>query len=115
MVEMQALHDLSGRDAVAAMRCDIRWKVAYGPPLDHEGFHPTTLTYWRRRLAASDCPALRRGLGEGEIVDLDGNGEVVPLAGGEGERGAVWVLGVADGDVVLADGPFQHSDLDAAS
>ena len=38
------------------MRCDIRWKVACGLPLDHEGFHPTTLTYWRRRLAASDQP-----------------------------------------------------------
>jgi hypothetical protein len=29
---------------------------ACGLPLDHEGFHPTTLTYWRRRLAASDRP-----------------------------------------------------------
>jgi len=53
---LQALHDLSDRDAVAAVRCDIRWKVACGLPLDHEGFHPTTLTYWRRRLAASDRP-----------------------------------------------------------
>jgi hypothetical protein len=53
---LQALGDLSDRDAVAAVRCDIRWKVACGLPLDHEGFHPTTLTYWRRRLAASDRP-----------------------------------------------------------
>jgi Transposase domain (DUF772)/Transposase DDE domain len=53
---LQALHDLSDRDAVAAVRCDIRWKVACGLSLDHEGFHPTTLTYWRRRLAASDRP-----------------------------------------------------------
>jgi hypothetical protein len=53
---LQALADLSDRDAVAAVRCDIRWKVACGLPLDHEGFHPTTLTYWRRRLAASDRP-----------------------------------------------------------
>ena len=53
---LQALHDLSDRDAVAAVRCDLRWKVACGLPLDHEGFHPTTLTYWRRRLAASDRP-----------------------------------------------------------
>jgi hypothetical protein len=53
---LQALHDLSDRDAVAAVRCDIRWKVACGLPLDHGGFHPTTLTYWRRRLAASDRP-----------------------------------------------------------
>ena len=53
---LQALGDLSDRDAVAAVRCDLRWKVACGLPLDHEGFHPTTLTYWRRRLAASDRP-----------------------------------------------------------
>jgi hypothetical protein len=53
---LQALGDLSDRDAVDAVRCDIRWKVACGLPLDHEGFHPTVLTYWRRRLAASDRP-----------------------------------------------------------
>jgi hypothetical protein len=53
---LQTLQDLSDREAVAAVRCDIRWKVACGLPLDHEGFHPTTLTYWRRRLAASERP-----------------------------------------------------------
>ena len=53
---LQTLHDLSDRDAVQAVRCDLRWKVACGLPLDHEGFHPSTLTYWRRRLAASARP-----------------------------------------------------------
>jgi len=53
---LQTLHDLSDRDAVQAVRCDLRWKVACGLALDHEGFHPSTLTYWRRRLAASDRP-----------------------------------------------------------
>jgi hypothetical protein len=53
---LQTLHDLSDRDAVQAVRCDLRWKVACGLPLDHEGFHPSTLTYWRRRLAASTRP-----------------------------------------------------------
>jgi hypothetical protein len=53
---LQTLHDLSDRDAVQAVRCDLRWKVACGLPLDHEGFHPSTLTYWRRRLARSDRP-----------------------------------------------------------
>jgi transposase-like protein DUF772/DDE family transposase len=56
MLVLQALQDLSDRDAMQAVRCDIRWKVACGLSLDHEGFHPTTLTYWRRRLAASDRP-----------------------------------------------------------
>ena len=56
MLVLQTLQDLSDRDAMQAVRCDIRWKVACGLPLDHEGFHPTTLTYWRRRLAASPRP-----------------------------------------------------------
>lgn len=56
MLVLQTLQDLSDRDAIQAVRCDIRWKVACGLPLDHEGFHPTTLTYWRRRLAASPQP-----------------------------------------------------------
>lgn len=57
MLVLQTLQDLSDREAMQAVRCDIRWKVACGLPLDHEGFHPTTLTYWRRRLAASKRPS----------------------------------------------------------
>jgi hypothetical protein len=53
---LQSLQDLSDRDAVQAVRCDIRWKVACGLSLDHEGFHPSTLTYWRRRLSKSERP-----------------------------------------------------------
>lgn len=56
MLVLQTLQDLSDRDAMQAVRCDIRWKVACGLPLDHEGFHSTTLTYWRRRLAGSPRP-----------------------------------------------------------
>ena len=53
---LQALHDTSDRETAEAVRCDIRWKVACGLALDDEGFHPSTLTYWRRRLAGSDRP-----------------------------------------------------------
>lgn len=53
---LQALEGLSDRDACEALRTDIRWKVAAGLTLDDEGFHPTVLTYWRRRLGASDAP-----------------------------------------------------------
>jgi hypothetical protein len=53
---LQTLRDLSDREAMQAVRCDLRWKVACGLPLDHEGFHSSTLTYWRRRLAASQHP-----------------------------------------------------------
>jgi IS5 family transposase len=53
---LQSLEGLSDREAMEQLRCDIRWKVATGLALDHEGFHPTTLTYWRRRLRASERP-----------------------------------------------------------
>src|SRR6266508_3965132 len=53
---LQTLHDLSDREAVEALRCDIRWKVACGLALTDEGFDPSTLVYWRRRLAASQAP-----------------------------------------------------------
>src|SRR6266545_994986 len=53
---MQTLQDLSDAEAMQALRCDLRWKVACGLPIDHEGFHPTTLTVWRNRLRASQRP-----------------------------------------------------------
>src|SRR5690348_1155933 len=53
---LQVLHDYSDAEAAEAARCDLRWKVACGFPLDHGGFDPSTLVYWRRRLAASDRP-----------------------------------------------------------
>ncbi|WP_433565655.1 IS1182 family transposase [Nocardia sp. CA-151230] len=53
---LQALHDLSDRETVAALRCDLRWKVACGLALDDAGFDASTLTYWRRRLARSQNP-----------------------------------------------------------
>jgi len=53
---LQSLEGLSDRDACQALRTDIRWKVAAGLALDDEGFHPTVLTYWRRRLGRSDAP-----------------------------------------------------------
>jgi transposase len=56
VIVLQALHGLSDRDAIEALRCDLRWKVACGLALTDEGFHPSTLTYWRRRLANSAAP-----------------------------------------------------------
>ncbi len=53
---LQALHGLSDRETVSALRTDLRWKVATGLPVGHAGFDPSTLTYWRRRLAASQRP-----------------------------------------------------------
>lgn len=53
---LQALEGRSDREAVEALRTDLRWKVAAGLALDDEGFHPTVLTLWRNKLRASDAP-----------------------------------------------------------
>jgi hypothetical protein len=53
---LQALHGLSDREAMGALRTDLRWKVACGLPVGHGGYDPSTLTYWRKRLAASAAP-----------------------------------------------------------
>ena len=53
---LQHLHDTSDRETADAVRCDLRWKAACGLALTDEGFHPSVLTYWRKRLACSDRP-----------------------------------------------------------
>ena len=53
---LQALHGLSDREAADTVTFDLRWKAAAGLPLEAVSFHPTALTYWRRRLAASHRP-----------------------------------------------------------
>ena len=53
---LQALEGRSDREAVEALTFDLRWKAAAGLPMAAAGFHPTVLTYWRRRLAASARP-----------------------------------------------------------
>ena len=53
---LQVLHDYSDAETAEAARCDLRWKAACGFPLDHGGFDPSTLVYWRRRIAKSDRP-----------------------------------------------------------
>ena len=53
---LQALEGRSDREAVEALTFDLRWKAACGLPVAAAGFHPTVLTYWRRRLAASIRP-----------------------------------------------------------
>jgi IS5 family transposase len=56
VITLQALHGLSDSETVDAVTFDLRWKAACGLAVTAEAFHPTTLTYWRRRLAASDRP-----------------------------------------------------------
>jgi Transposase domain (DUF772)/Transposase DDE domain len=56
ILTLQSLYDLSDAETAEAARCDLRWKVATGMALDDAGFHPSTLVYWRRRLARSKRP-----------------------------------------------------------
>jgi hypothetical protein len=56
VITLQALHGLSDSETVDAVTFDLRWKAACGLPVTAGAFHATTLTYWRRRLAASDSP-----------------------------------------------------------
>lgn len=56
VITLQALHGLSDNETVDAVTFDLRWKAACGLPVTATAFHSTTLTYWRRRLAASEHP-----------------------------------------------------------
>ena len=56
VLTLQALHELSDRECAEAVRCDLRWKVACGLSLLDEGFDPSSLTYWRQRIAKSGRP-----------------------------------------------------------
>jgi hypothetical protein len=53
---LQQLYDLSDPQTADALKFDIRWKVACGRSLTQVSFDPSTLVYWRRRIAASDRP-----------------------------------------------------------
>jgi Transposase DDE domain/Transposase domain (DUF772) len=53
---LQALYDLSDGQAADALKFDIRWKVACGRSLTQMSFDPSTLVYWRKRIAASSRP-----------------------------------------------------------
>lgn len=53
---LQTIHNLSDRQTAEAVTFDLRWKAACGFAVTDTSFHPSVLTYWRRRLAASERP-----------------------------------------------------------
>jgi hypothetical protein len=55
-IVLQTLHALSDEGAAEALTFDLRWKAACGLAVTGKAFHPTSLTYWRRRLARSERP-----------------------------------------------------------
>jgi Transposase domain (DUF772)/Transposase DDE domain len=56
VLTLQALCDYSDRETAEAVRFDVRWKAAIGAALDDAGFDPSTLVYWRNRIARSARP-----------------------------------------------------------
>ena len=56
VMTLQTLHDYSDRETAEAVRFDVRWKAAIGAALDDAGFDPSTLVYWRNRIAKSQRP-----------------------------------------------------------
>ena len=56
VLTLQVLHDYSDRETAEAARFDVRWKAATGVPLDDPGFDPSSLVYWRNRIAKSARP-----------------------------------------------------------
>ena len=53
---LKELHDLSDAQTADALKFDLRWKVACGRSLLQVSFDPSTLVYWRKRIAASGRP-----------------------------------------------------------
>jgi IS5 family transposase len=56
VLTLQTLHDYSDRETAEAVRFDVRWKVAIGASLADAGFDPSSLVYWRNRIAKSQRP-----------------------------------------------------------
>jgi len=56
VLTLQVLHDYSDRETAEAVRFDVRWKMAIGASLDDPGFDPSSLVYWRNRIARSERP-----------------------------------------------------------
>ena len=53
LAKVLLLQHRTGVSDEQAMECvgwDLRWKVALGLPIDHQGWHPTSLTKFRARL-----------------------------------------------------------------
>src|SRR6266542_6271675 len=53
---LKELYDLPDTQTADALKFDLRWKVACGRSLLQVSFDPSTLVYWRKRIAKSGRP-----------------------------------------------------------
>ena len=83
ILALQTLHDYSDRETAEAVRFDVRWKVACGLAIDDVGVDPSSLVYWRRRIAKSERPhrvsdAVKKVAGETGVLRGGGAGRWTP-------------------------------------
>ena len=84
---LKELYDLSDPQTADALKFDIRWKVACGRSLTQMSFDPSTLVYWRRRIAASDRPdRVFDAVAEVIAADRDPAGPAQAVRGLDGVR-----------------------------
>ena len=83
LAKVMLLQHRTGVSDEQAMECvawDLRWKIALGLPVDHRGWHPTSLTKYRARLLLhkKEALALENTLRlAGELGMLDGTVEQI--------------------------------------
>jgi hypothetical protein len=80
MLLLQYRCGLSDEQAMESVARDLRWKVVLGLPVDHRGWHPTSLTKYRARLLlrGKERLALERSLRlAGKLGMLDAQAEQI--------------------------------------
>ncbi len=113
----------SDEQAMEAVAWDLRWKVALGLAVDHQGWHPTSLTRFRARLLlhGKEQLALENTLRLAEEVGLlDGTAEQIidstPMLGAAATQDTVRLVGhrVPRGDPCRRRPDDPWSEHDAA-
>jgi hypothetical protein len=105
---------VSDEQAMECVAWDLRWKVALGLPVDHQGWHPTSLTKFRARLLLhkKEGLALENTLRLAEELGmLDGSAEqIIDLSrtGFDGDCFS-WFLLVGGGQILGSDRPAGSS------
>jgi hypothetical protein len=126
LAKVMLLQHRTGVSDEQAMECvawDLRWKVALGLPVDHQGWHPTSLTRYRARLLLHKKEGLALAntlrLAE-ELGMLDGTAEQIidstPMLGAAATQDTVRLVrhGVRKLiDAVTATDPQTAKRLDA--
>jgi hypothetical protein len=126
LAKVMLLQHRTGVSDEQAMECvawDLRWKVALGLPVDHQGWHPTSLTKYRARLLLhkKEGLALENTLRLAEELGmLDGAAEQIidstPMLGAAATQDTVRLVGHGVKkliDAVTAADPQAGERLDA--